>query len=65
MKKIKKTTVCAIKMTNIFDAGPIYLKKKISLNGNLDDIFKEYLEVMLCYDFKTYQKKYKTKKTSG
>ena len=39
LKKFKKTPVCAIKMTNNIDAGPIYLKRNISLSGNLDEIF--------------------------
>ena len=39
LKKIKRTPVCAIHMTNRIDAGPIYLKKMISLSGNLEEIF--------------------------
>lgn len=39
LKKFKKSPVCAIKMTNKIDAGPIYLKKTVSLSGNLDQIF--------------------------
>ena len=39
LKKFKNTPVCAIKMTNKIDAGPIYLKRNISLSGNLDEIF--------------------------
>lgn len=31
--------VCAIKMTDKLDAGPIYAKKEISLEGSLADIF--------------------------
>ena len=38
IEKFKNTPVCAIKMTNKIDAGPIYLKN-ISLSGNLDEIF--------------------------
>lgn len=40
-KKIKKAPVCALKMINKIDAGPIYCKKIISLSGNLDNIFKK------------------------
>ena len=32
--------LCAIKMTNQIDAGPIYTKEVISLEGNLDQIFE-------------------------
>tara|TARA_B100000787_G_C16148473_1_gene275420 strand:- start:431 stop:1111 length:681 start_codon:yes stop_codon:yes gene_type:complete len=39
LKKFKKSPVCAIQMTNEIDSGPIYLKKMISLSGNLEDIF--------------------------
>ena len=39
LKKIKKSPVCAIHMTNKIDSGPIYLKKMINLSGNLEDIF--------------------------
>ena len=39
LKKFKKSPVCAILMTNEIDSGPIYLKKMISLSGNLEDIF--------------------------
>ena len=35
----KKSTVCALKMTENIDAGPIFLKRKISLKGNLEEIF--------------------------
>ena len=40
LKKLENTPVCAIKMTNKIDAGPIYLKRNISLSGNLDAIFE-------------------------
>lgn len=39
LKKFKKSPVCAIQMTNEINSGPIYLKKMISLSGNLEDIF--------------------------
>ena len=40
-RKIYSTYVCAIKMTNVLDGGPIYCKKKIKLTGSLDKIFME------------------------
>mgnify|MGYP001168266131 CR=1 FL=1 len=39
LRNFSKTPVCAIKMTDDIDSGPIYLKKKISLEGNLKEIF--------------------------
>ncbi len=39
-RNYKKTPICALKMSNKIDAGPIFLKKNISLNGNLDQIFE-------------------------
>lgn len=38
LKGFKVTPVCAIKMTQELDAGPIYDKKEISLEGNLSEI---------------------------
>jgi methionyl-tRNA formyltransferase len=34
-----KTKICAIKLTNEIDAGPIYLKRNVTLSGNGDEIF--------------------------
>tara|TARA_B110000305_G_C19432937_1_gene637242 strand:- start:1610 stop:2293 length:684 start_codon:yes stop_codon:yes gene_type:complete len=39
IKKFKRTPVCALKMNSKIDSGPIYLKKMISLSGNLEEIF--------------------------
>ncbi len=39
-RNYKKTPICALKMSNKIDAGPIFLKKNVSLNGNLDQIFE-------------------------
>ncbi len=36
----KKTFITALKMTNILDAGPIYLKRKLSLEGSAQEIFE-------------------------
>lgn len=36
----KKTKISAIKVTGIIDAGPIYLKRNLHLNGNADEILK-------------------------
>ncbi len=40
IRNFKKTPVCAIKMTNVLDGGPIYLKENVSLSGNLEKIFQ-------------------------
>ena len=40
IKNFKKTPICALKMTNDLDAGPIYIKKTISLKGSLNKIFE-------------------------
>jgi len=40
LRKIKNAPVCALLMNGSLDGGPIYAKKIISLNGNLEDIFK-------------------------
>ena len=39
LRNFKKAPVCALKMTNQIDAGPIYIKKTIDLSGNLNQIF--------------------------
>jgi len=36
----KSGPVCAIRMTSKLDAGPIYLKEEVSLDGRLDSIFE-------------------------
>ena len=40
LKNFKKSPVCALKMTNEYDAGPIYQKRIVSLSGTLDQIFE-------------------------
>jgi len=39
IRGFNKTTICAIKLTDKIDAGPIYLKRIITLSGNGDEIF--------------------------
>lgn len=46
-RNFKNTPVCAFKMTDKLDAGPIYLKKTISLGGNLDQIFYRIASTIL------------------
>jgi len=39
IRGFKSAPVCALKMTDKLDAGPIYLREEISLAGQLSDIF--------------------------
>ena len=38
-RKIKQSPLCALKMVKKIDAGPIYCKKNLSLEGSLTEIF--------------------------
>ncbi len=40
LRNHKTTVICALKMTDILDAGPIYLKRKLRLDGNAQKIFE-------------------------
>ena len=40
LRGFKRSPVCALKMTSVIDAGPIYGKKIISLDGSLSQIFR-------------------------
>jgi|TARA_B100001741_G_scaffold313616_1_gene320653 methionyl-tRNA formyltransferase len=35
----KSAPVCAIKMSEVIDGGPVYLRKEVALDGNISDIF--------------------------
>lgn len=39
MKGFKETEICALKASRNFDSGDIYCREKISLEGNLEEIF--------------------------
>jgi len=39
LRNFKKSPVCALKMNEILDGGPIYLTKEVSLLGSADEIF--------------------------
>ena len=43
-KKYKKSPICALKMNQDIDSGPIYTKREICLDGDLKDIFKRMAE---------------------
>lgn len=57
--------VCALKMERELDAGPIYLKEKISLNGNLCEILSKISEKILIMMKKILDKKINPKKQVG
>lgn len=40
IRNYKKTIISALKMTDELDAGPIYLKKPLKLNGNAQEIYE-------------------------
>jgi methionyl-tRNA formyltransferase len=39
IRGLKTSPVCALKMTDVFDGGPIYDKKEVSLDGTINEIF--------------------------
>ena len=39
LRKFKNAPICALRMTEKLDAGPIYLKKNMALDGKLSEIF--------------------------
>jgi methionyl-tRNA formyltransferase len=44
MAGFNESPICALKMTNEIDGGPIYDKEMISLDGNLHDIFNRAVD---------------------
>ena len=40
LRNYKKTNITAIKMTDVLDAGPIYLKRSLKLDGNAQQIYE-------------------------
>ena len=65
LKGYKKSYVNAIKVENNIDAGPIYIKKKINLDGNLEKIFFEISKKIILMINQITSKKIKPKKQSG
>lgn len=61
----KKTKLTALKMTEEFDAGPIYLKKSLSLLGRAEDIYKRANDLSGDMIKKIISKKPKLKKQIG
>lgn len=65
IRKFKKAPLCAIKMTNKIDSGPIYSKKNISLNGSLNEIFERISNAILFMITKIIKNKIIPKHQSG
>ena len=40
LRKFKKSPISALKVVEAIDSGPIYCQSEVSLDGNLDEIFK-------------------------
>lgn len=61
----KRSTVCAIKLENKLDSGPIYIKKKIKLDGRAEIIFKKIYAIIFYMIFALIKKLPKPKKQQG
>jgi methionyl-tRNA formyltransferase len=61
----KNSIVCAIKIENKLDSGPIYLKKKFKLQGTAKDIFDRIYEITLSMIFILIKKLPEPKKQMG
>lgn len=46
IRDYKKTKISAFKVTDKLDAGPIYLKKDLSLEGTADEIFRKASKII-------------------
>ena len=64
-RDFKNTKICALKMENKIDAGPIYLKENLNLNGNLSEIFEKISIKVLIMINKICKKKIRPKKQTG
>ncbi len=51
-----ETEVCSLLMTEEFDAGPIYIRSKVSLEGNLDQILVRIYKVIADQIFELLKK---------
>ncbi|MBI4833595.1 MAG: methionyl-tRNA formyltransferase [Planctomycetes bacterium] len=46
VRKIYQTKITAIKVVKALDAGPVYMKKDLSLNGSADEIYRRASQVI-------------------
>ena len=64
-RNFKRAPVCALKMTDKIDAGPIFLKKFILLDGSLDQIFNRISNTIIKMIESLNKKKIVPKKQRG
>ena len=65
IKGHKKTEICAYKINSFIDAGPVYIRKKISLLGSGDEIFLRIYRIINKLIFKLIVKLPSPKKQIG
>lgn len=46
IRGFKETKISAIRVQEEIDAGPVYIKEKVSLDGNADEIFKRISDII-------------------
>lgn len=61
IRNIKTSKVTLFKMNDKMDAGPILLKKKLSLEGHIQEIFERLTKIGVDLTLKVFKKKYKLK----
>lgn len=65
LRGFKKTKICALKISEKIDQGPIYLKKTVSLNGKGEEIMQRINKVISKMIIQLSLKKYKSKPQKG
>ena len=65
LRNIEKTPVCALRMTEILDGGPIYDSIEVSLDGTITEIFSKIAVCVEKLIIKICQKNIKPKEQSG
>ena len=65
LRKVHKTYVCAIKPGKQIDSGDIYMKKALTLNGSLNDIFLRITKNLEYMILKIIKKIPKARKQKG
>lgn len=65
LRNIEKTPVCALRMTEILDGGPIYDSIEVSLDGTITDIFSKIAVCIEKIIIKICRENIEPKKQSG
>ena len=65
LRKHKETKISALKMTDELDAGPIYFKKKLNLEGNAKEIYERSSKIICTMIQKIISNKIVPKKQVG